>query len=119
MELFANNRHPDGGIKMPSNERSTAPGATMNLLLRFETASGPRTVIASSVPRQVASEISDVMRSIGQYAEFIDRCSPLSVEDRLLIKDIQQVTESKHGATNVFDLGMEITQPAHKAAAAH
>ena len=118
MELFANGRHSDGGIQMQGNERSTAPGATMNLLLRFETASGPRTVIASSVPRQIASEITEVMRSAGQHAEFIDRCSPLSVEDRLLIKDIQQVTESKHGATNVFDLGMEKSQPAHKAVAA-
>ena len=118
MELLANGRHSNCGIQMLSNERSTAPGATMNLLLRFETASGARTVIASSVPRQVASEISDVMRSIGQYAEFIDRCSPLSVEDRLLIKDIQQVAESKHGATSMFDLGMGKSQPAHKAAAA-
>jgi hypothetical protein len=118
MELLAKGHHSDRGIQMLSDERSTAPGATMNLLLRFETASGPRTVIASSVPRHVASEISDVMRSIGQYAEFIDRCSPLSVEDRLLIKDIQQLTESKHGATSMFDLGIEKSQPAHKAVAA-
>ena len=118
MELLAKGRHFDGGIQIQSNERSAAPGATMNLLLRFETASGPRTVIASSVPRKVACEIADVMCSIGQYAEFIDRCTPLSVEDRLLIKDIQQVTESKHGVTSMFDLGMEKCQPAHNAVAA-
>ena len=69
-------------------ECSSAPDAAMNLILRFETASGPRTVIACSVPRQVAAEIRDVMRGAGQYAEFIDRCSPLSVSDRLMIKNL-------------------------------
>jgi hypothetical protein len=118
MELLSQSRHSDGGIQMVSNERSTDPGATMNLLLRFETASGPRTVIASSVPRQIASEITEVMRSAGQHAEFVDRCSTLSVEDRLLIKDFQQLTGSKRGATNVIDLGIEKSQTAHKAVAA-
>jgi hypothetical protein len=115
MELLAKDRHSDGDVQVLNNERSTAPDATMNLLLRFETASGPRTVIASSVPRQVASEISDVMRSVGQYAEFIDRCSLLSVEDRLMIIGIQQRTETGNDATNVFDLGMKKSQPARRA----
>ncbi len=69
-------------------ERSAAPDAAMNLLLRFETASGPRTVIACSVSRQVAVEITQLMRTLGQDAHFIDRCSPLSVTDRVLIKDL-------------------------------
>lgn len=118
MELLAGSQQSDDGIQTLSNERSAAPDAPMNLVLRFETASGPRTVIASSVPRQIASEISDVMRSVGQYAEFIDCYSRLSVEDRLLIKDIQQRTKSGHGATNVFDIGFEKSQPAHKTVAA-
>ena len=68
--------------------RSLSPEAPMNLLLRFETASGPRTVIACSVPRQVAQEIADVMTKCGQHADFIDRCAPLSVADRLMIKNL-------------------------------
>jgi hypothetical protein len=69
-------------------ERSLHPDAPMNLLLRFETASGPRTVIACSVPRHVASEITDVMRKAGHHAEFIDRCAPLSIADRLMIRNL-------------------------------
>jgi hypothetical protein len=69
-------------------ERRQSPDAVMNLLLRFETASGPRTVIACSVSRQVAAEIAEVMKVAGQHAEFIDRCSPLSVADRLMIKSL-------------------------------
>lgn len=71
-------------------QRRSSPDALMNLILRFETASGPRTVIACSVPRHVAAEIADVMRSVGQHAEFVDRCSPLSVSDRLLIREMVQ-----------------------------
>ena len=63
----------------------------MNLILRFETASGPRTVIACAVPRRVAAEIAEVMQSAGQHAEFVDRCCALSVADRLLLRDIEQV----------------------------
>ena len=73
------------------HERSQSPEAPMNLVMRFETASGPRTVIACSVPRHIAADISDVLRAAGQHAEFIDRYSPLSVSDRLLIREIQQV----------------------------
>ena len=69
-------------------ERSLSPDAPMNLLLRFETVSGPRTVIACSVPRHVASEITEVMRSHGQDAHFIDRCAPLSVTDRVMIRNL-------------------------------
>jgi hypothetical protein len=69
-------------------ERRQSPDAVMNLLLRFETASGPRTVIACSVSRQVAAEIAEVMKAAGQHAEFIDRCSPLSIADRLMIMSL-------------------------------
>ncbi len=67
---------------------AAAPDASMNLLLRFETSSGPRTVIACSVSRQVAAEIAEVMQRCGQYAQFIDRCVPLSVADRLMIREL-------------------------------
>jgi len=65
-----------------------APDASMNLLLRFETSSGPRTVIACSVPRHVAAEIAEVMQRCGQHAQFVDRCTPLSITDRLMIRNL-------------------------------
>ena len=71
----------------PAQARSS-PDAPMHLLLRFETANGPRTVIASSVPRQVAVDIRDVMLRHGQHAEFIDRIEPLSVADRVMINKL-------------------------------
>ncbi len=74
-------------------ERRSSPDALMNLILRFETASGPRTVIACAVPRQIAAEIADVMNASGQHAEFVDRCSALSVADRLLLRDIEQIPQ--------------------------
>ena len=81
--------HPEGQGPLPAPlPRSTAPDAPMNLLLRFETASGPRTVIACSVSRQVAAEIAEVMVRCGQHADFIDRCAPLSVADRVMIKNL-------------------------------
>ena len=83
-------------------ERSHAPDATMNLILRFETASGPRTVIACSVPRQVAAEIAEVMHSVGQHAEFVDRCSPLSIADRLLMREVEQVPQSSQDDVLAF-----------------
>jgi hypothetical protein len=72
-------------------ERSTTPTAAMNLLLRFETVNGPRTVIASSVPLQTAREVADAMIRAGQHAEFVDRCTALSVADRLMMKKLQQL----------------------------
>jgi hypothetical protein len=71
-----------------TTQARSAPDAPMHLLLRFETANGPRTVIASSVPRQVAVDIRDVMLRHGQHAEFIDRIEPLSVADRVMIKQL-------------------------------
>ena len=67
---------------------SGAPDAPMNLLLRFETNSGPRTVVACGVSRQVAAEIAEVMERCGQHARFVDRCVPLSVADRLMIREL-------------------------------
>ena len=72
-------------------ERSTTPTAPMNLLLRFETVNGPRTVIASSVPLQTAREVADAMIRAGQHAEFVDRCTALSIADRLMMKTLQQL----------------------------
>ena len=78
----------DVAVSARHAEARTSPDAPMHLLLRFETANGPRTVIASSVPRQVAAEIRDVMKKHGQHAEFIDRIEPLSVSDRVMINHL-------------------------------
>jgi hypothetical protein len=74
-------------------ECQSSPDAPMNLILRFETVGGPRTVIACAVPRKIAAEIADVMNATGQHAEFVDRCSALSVADRILLRDIEQVPQ--------------------------
>ena len=57
-------------------ERSTCAFTPMNLLLRFETAHGPRTVVASSVSLQTAREIASAMIEAGHHAEIVDRCTP-------------------------------------------
>jgi hypothetical protein len=44
----------------------------MNLLLRFETPSGPRTIIAPGVSLATASEVALVMSQAGHFAEFVD-----------------------------------------------
>ena len=72
-------------------ERSTSPDAPMNLLLRFDTANGPRTVIACSVPLATAREIAETMSRAGQHAEFVDRCAPLSIADRLMMKQLEEL----------------------------
>jgi hypothetical protein len=64
--------------------RSTAPDATMNLLLRFETPRGPRTLVAPAIPLALASEIAEVMAECGHYAEFIDRLTPASVAEHIV-----------------------------------
>src|ERR1039457_78242 len=52
--------------------RSISPEARMNLLLRFETESGPRTIVAPGVLLPVASEIALAMERAGHFAEFVD-----------------------------------------------
>lgn len=61
--------------------RSTAPDAPMNLLLRFETPSGPRTVVAPGVPLSVASEIVQEMARAGHFAQFLDQLAPMRMSD--------------------------------------
>ena len=81
--------HQDGNP--PAIERNNAPTAPMNLLLRFETPNGPRTVITSSVPLQMAREVVDAMIKAGHYAEYVDRCLPHSVADLLVMKKLEQL----------------------------
>jgi hypothetical protein len=60
-------------------ERRTCPDAVMNLMLRFETERGPRTLVAAGVPLTLASEIADAMIQAGHYAEMVDHTPTLTV----------------------------------------
>jgi hypothetical protein len=74
----------------PDYHRSTTPDAKMNLLLRFETPMGPRTIVASGIPLTLASEITATMIRGGQYAEFIDQCQPISIAERVKRKKLEK-----------------------------
>jgi hypothetical protein len=63
--------------------RSTSPDARMNLLLRFETANGPRTIMAPGVSLATASEIAFVMSRAGHFAEFVDWLPAMPLEERI------------------------------------
>ena len=55
----------------------------VNLVLRFVTDSGPRTIIAPGVPRKVASDIAKEMEKAGHRAEYTDHLRCLSLEQLL------------------------------------
>ncbi|HEX3756515.1 MAG TPA: hypothetical protein VHV26_15700 [Rhizomicrobium sp.] len=84
----------------PDYHRSTAPDARMNLLLRFDTPLGPRTIVTSGIPLTFASEITAAMIRSGQYAEFIDQCQPLTVAERVKRKKMERARAPKQ-QTNV------------------
>jgi hypothetical protein len=77
-------------------ERSNLQTLPVNLLLRFETANGPRTVIASSVPFKMAREVTDAMIKAGHYAQSVDRCQPASVADHILMKKLEQLRKARN-----------------------
>lgn len=91
MDMVSNFRPAEEGHQILEVERSTSPDAPMNLLLRFDTENGPRTVIACSVPLATAREIAETMSRAGQHAEFVDRCAPLSIADRLMMKKLEDL----------------------------
>lgn len=91
MDMLGKPRPADEKQELLEVERSTSPDAPMNLLLRFDTANGPRTVIACSVSLATAREIADTMSRAGQHAEFIDRCAPLSIADRLMMRKLEDL----------------------------
>ena len=92
-------------VEMPASDRSTSPDARMNLLLRFETESGPRTVVAPNLPLKLASEITTAMIRSGHYAEFIDQYTPLSIAERVKLQKRRTATRKNAqeiGNDNVF-----------------
>src|SRR3954466_10246882 len=93
----------------PDLERRTNPYAPMNLMLRFETESGPRTIIASGIPLAHASDIAWEMEKAGHYAQFVDQLPSLSVGERvkLLKRGKQASMERRKSALAVVrGLGM-------------
>jgi hypothetical protein len=62
---------------------STSPEARMNLLLRFETDSGPRTIVAAGIPLRAASEIAHAMKCAGHFAELTDYLPPVTMAERM------------------------------------
>ena len=62
--------------------RSTMPDAPMQMLLRFTTEAGPRTIIASGIPLRVASAIALEMNRAGHFAEYIDDSPRLTLTAR-------------------------------------
>ena len=54
-------------------QRSTNPDAPMELVLRFTTEFGPRTIIASGVPLKTASAITQEMMRAGHFAQYADQ----------------------------------------------
>ena len=51
----------------------------MNLMLRFETERGPRTVVAPGLTLAQAREIADAMMLAGHYAEMVDHTPAFTV----------------------------------------
>ena len=105
----------------PDYHRSTAPDAKMNLLMRFDTALGPRTVITSGVPLALASEITATMIRNGQYAEFIDQCQLLSVAERVKRKKSEKPKSKSNnvvgweGGAKLLKGGLHADRLAHQA----
>jgi hypothetical protein len=64
-------------------ERRTCPDAVMNLMLRFETERGPRTVVAPGLPLTLATEIADAMILAGHYAELTDHTPAFTVAEHV------------------------------------
>ena len=108
---FGRARIPQQG-ELLDVERSTTPTAVMNLLLRFETINGPRTVIACSVPLQTAREVADAMLRAGHHAEFVDRCASLSISDRVMMKKLQKM--SPLAQSNITAIGSATRRTARR-----
>jgi len=97
---------------VPEYQRSTLPDSPMNLLLRFETPSGPRSILAAGIPLKIASEITTTMIRTGQFAEFVDHCPTSSVADRVKRRKLEKAKGGKPGNVLGWDspLGLK-TRP--------
>jgi len=82
---------------LPEFWRRSAPDATMNLLLRFETESGPRTIVAPGIPLKLASLIANTMIETGHYAEVTDHYPPVAMAERIRQIKQQKTRTSRPG----------------------
>ena len=73
----------DGLSHEPEFERRTNPEARMNLVLRFATQAGPRTIVASGVPLGLAADIAREMEKAGHFAQFIDQLPLVPIVERV------------------------------------
>lgn len=71
------------GRPLADLDRRTTPDARMDLLLRFVTESGPRTIIASAIPLGLASEIMREMEKAGHFAQYVDHLEALPLGERI------------------------------------
>jgi hypothetical protein len=56
----------------------------MDVMLRFETERGPRTVIAPGLSLLQAREIADAMIQAGHYAELVDHAPAFTVAEHIV-----------------------------------
>jgi hypothetical protein len=75
---------------------STSPEARMNLLLRFETDSGPRTIVAAGIPLRAASEIAHAMECAGHFTEFTDYLPPVTMAERIKRRRAENTFPNSH-----------------------
>jgi hypothetical protein len=75
----------EAGEEAPLNDldRRTTPDARMDLLLRFATDSGPRTIIAPGIPLGLASEIVREMEKAGHFAQYVDHLAAMPLGERI------------------------------------
>ena len=82
----------------PEFSRRSLPDATMNLILRFETELGPRTIVASRIPLGVASLIANTMIGAGQYAEVTDEFPQVTMAERIKRLKSQKARAAREGS---------------------
>jgi hypothetical protein len=77
---------------------STSPEARMNLLLRFETESGPRTIVAAGIALRAASEIAHAMKCAGHFAEITDHLPPVTMAERMKRRRAEDAFTNAYGS---------------------
>lgn len=83
---------------MTGLDRDTHHAASVDLLLRFATANGPRTVMVPNLPLSDASAIAREMVIAGHHAEYFDHRGgkPMSTH----IKELKRAARAKAAAAS-------------------
>jgi hypothetical protein len=71
------------GLETAEFRRGTSPYARTNLLLRFETPNGPRTIVAPGISLAIAYEIANAMTEAGHFAELVEPGPTVSIAERM------------------------------------